>query len=376
MQNKFSWILSPNQPWDERKEFITMALESGIDYVLDLNDHDKIRKLGNVNIVANSDDADIYLIGIDGEGDGSLILNENLSESQDLFDAKEAKNAGKTVCAYIKITDKAHEQLAVELGKIVDYIILIATDWTIIPLENIIADLQKESVKIIAAVKNRDDAKVAMETLEIGTDGVIFEPEEFSQIKDIANLVESLSREQYELKEATITNVKPLGSGDRVCVDTTSMMQPGEGMLIGSYSKALFLVHSESLESEYVASRPFRVNAGPVQAYVMVPGNKTRYLAELKAGDEVLIVNTEGETRTAYVGRSKIEKRPLLLVEAEYEGTIIRTLLQNAETIRIVDSDNNPISVAELKVGDKVKVYIETSARHFGIAIDETIIEQ
>ncbi|WP_286008710.1 3-dehydroquinate synthase II [Methanobrevibacter woesei] len=376
MQNKFSWILSPNQPWDERKEFITMALESGIDYVLDLNDHDKIRKLGNVNIVANSDDADIYLIGIDGEGDGSLILNENLSESQDLFDAKEAKNAGKTVCAYIKITDKAHEQLAVELGKIVDYIILIATDWTIIPLENIIADLQKESVKIIAAVKNSDDAKVAMETLEIGTDGVIFEPEEFSQIKDIANLVESLSREQYELKEATITNVKPLGSGDRVCVDTTSMMQPGEGMLIGSYSKALFLVHSESLESEYVASRPFRVNAGPVQAYVMVPGNKTRYLAELKAGDEVLIVNTEGETRTAYVGRSKIEKRPLLLVEAEYEGTIIRTLLQNAETIRIVDSDNNPISVAELKVGDKVKVYIETSARHFGIAIDETIIEQ
>ena len=376
MQNKFSWILSPNQPWDERKEFITMALESGIDYVLDLNDHDKIRKLGNVNIVANSDDADIYLIGIDGEGDGSLILNENLSESQDIFDAKEAKNAGKTVCAYIKITDKAHEQLAVELGKIVDYIILIATDWTIIPLENIIADLQKESVKIIAAVKNSDDAKVAMETLEIGTDGVIFEPEEFSQIKDIANLVESLSREQYELKEATITNVKPLGSGDRVCVDTTSMMQPGEGMLIGSYSKALFLVHSESLESEYVASRPFRVNAGPVQAYVMVPGNKTRYLAELKAGDEVLIVNTEGETRTAYVGRSKIEKRPLLLVEAEYEGNIIRTLLQNAETIRIVDSDNNPISVAELKVGDKVKVYIETSARHFGIAIDETIIEQ
>ena len=376
MQNKFSWILSPNQPWDERKEFITMALESGIDYVLDLNDHDKIRKLGNVNIVANSDDADIYLIGIDGEGDGSLILNENLSESQDLFDAKEAKNAGKTVCAYIKITDKAHEQLAVELGKIVDYIILIATDWTIIPLENIIADLQKESVKIIAAVKNSEDAKVAMETLEIGTDGVIFEPEEFSQIKDIANLVESLSREQYELKEATITNVKPLGSGDRVCVDTTSMMQPGEGMLIGSYSKALFLVHSESLESEYVASRPFRVNAGPVQAYVMVPGNKTRYLAELKAGDEVLIVNAEGETRTAYVGRSKIEKRPLLLVEAEYEGTIIRTLLQNAETIRIVASDNNPISVAELKVGDKVKVYIETSARHFGIAIDETIIEQ
>ena len=108
----------------------------------------------------------------------------------------------------------------------------------------------------------------------------------------------------------------------------------------------------------------------------MVPGNKTRYLAELVAGDEVLIVNTEGETRTAYVGRSKIERRPLLLLEAEYEGKTIRTLLQNAETIRIVDENNDPLSVADVKPGDKVKVYIETNARHFGIAIDETIIEQ
>ena len=64
------------------------------------------------------------------------------------------------------------------------------------------------------------------------------------------------------------------------------------------------------------------------------------------------------------------------LIEAEYEGQIIRTLLQNAETIRIVDENDNPLSVADVKPGDKVKVYIESNARHFGIAIDETIIEQ
>ena len=97
---------------------------------------------------------------------------------------------------------------------------------------------------------------------------------------------------------------------------------------------------------------------------------------ELVAGDEVLIVNTEGESRTAYVGRSKIERRPLILIEAEFEGQTIRTLLQNAETIRIVDENNEPLSVADVKPGDKVKVYIESNARHFGIAIDETIIEQ
>ncbi len=376
MQNKFAWIMTPDLPWDDRKEMITTALESGISYVLDLEYSEKIRKLGNVNIISNEDDADIYLVGIDGEGDGSIDLSENLSDSIDLANAKKAKSEGKSVCAYIRITDKLHEQLAVKLGPIVDYIILIGTDWTVIPLENIIADLQKVDVEIIAAVNDSEGAKLALETLEHGTDGVIFEANDFAQIKDIASEVDNASKVKYDLKIATVTNVKPLGSGDRVCVDTTDMMQPGEGMLIGSYSKSLFLVHSESLESEYVASRPFRVNAGPVQAYVMVPGNKTRYLAELVAGDEVLIVNTKGETRTAYVGRSKIERRPLILIEAEYEGKTIRTLLQNAETIRIVDADDNPLSVADVKAGDKVKVYIEKSARHFGIAIDETIIEQ
>lgn len=376
MQNKFVWISTPDELWEDKKEMITTALESGIDHVLDFDDIEEIRKLGNVKIIANNDDADIYLVGINGEGDGFVELKEDFKDSTDIANAKKAKSEGKTVCAYIKITDKAHEQLAVKLGSIVDYIILVGTDWTIIPLENIIADLQKLDVEIIAAVRDVDGARVALETLEHGTDGIIFEANDFNNIKKIAQNVLESSNANYELKLATVTNVKSLGTGDRVCVDTTDMMSPGEGMLVGSYSKSLFLIHSESLESEYVASRPFRVNAGPVQAYVMVPGNKTRYLSELVAGDEVLIVNTKGETRTAYVGRSKIERRPLLLIEAEYEGKTIRTILQNAETIRIVDANDEPLSVADVKPGDKVKVYIETNARHFGIAIDETIIEQ
>ena len=376
MQNKFAWISTPDELWDDKKEMITTALESGIDHVLDLDDCGNIKKLGNVKIISNRDDADIFLIGINGEGDGFLELKDDFTDSVDISNAKRAKTEGKTVCAYIKITNKAHEQLAVKLGEIVDYIILVGSDWTIIPLENIIADLQKKDVKIIAAVRDLEGSRVALETLEHGTDGVIFEANDFNNIKKIAEEVVTASQTKYDLKVATITNVKPLGSGDRVCVDTTDMLKAGEGMLVGSYSKSMFLVHSESLESEYVASRPFRVNAGPVQAYVMVPGNKTRYLSELVAGDEVLIVNSEGKTRTAYVGRSKIERRPLILIEAEYEGQIIRTLLQNAETIRIVDENNNALSVADIKIGDKVKVYVESNARHFGIAIDETIIEQ
>ena len=378
MEDKFAWILCPKDNWDSAKGMITTSLESGIDHivVLDPKQNETIRKLGLFKIISPSDDSDIYLVGIGGEGDGTLTLDNDLSKSKDIENAKKIKGNKKIICGYIEITDKLHEQLAVKLGDVCDYIILVTKDWTVIPLENIIADLQKKEVKIIAAVKTEEDAKLALETLEVGTHGIIFEPKDINQIKAISTLLENLSNPTLVLKDATITNIKPLGSGDRVCIDTTSMMKPGEGMLVGSYSKALILVHSESIQSEYVNSRPFRVNAGPVQSYVRVPNGKTRYLCELETGDEVLIVNSKGETRTAIIGRCKIEKRPLLLIEAECEGMKIKSLVQNAETIRLVNEEEKIVSVSEMKKGDKIKVYVEDKARHFGMSIDENIVEK
>jgi len=373
---KFAWIMAEGKVWDIKKQFITTALESGIEHVVDFSDVDKIKKLGNLSLVSDTDDADILMVGRNSEGDGTNLISDDLSKSKDLEKVSNLKRNGKTVAAYVEISSKKHEELASKLGKVADYLILLGKDWTVIPLENIIAELQGEDVKIIAAVNNFDEAKLALETLEYGTDGVLIVPDDISQIKKVAELVETIDSESYELVPATITRIEPVGSGDRVCVDTCSIMNVGEGMLVGSYSKGLFLVHSESLESEYVASRPFRVNAGPVHAYIMTPGNKTRYLSEIETGDEVLTVDKEGNTKTTVVGRVKIEKRPLMLVEAEYKGFTIRTLLQNAETKRLVQEDGNPISVAELKKGEKVMVYLDESARHFGMAIEETIIEK
>ena len=373
---KFAWIKTPEVEWEEKKTLITTALESGIDHVLDREDVEMIHKLGNIKVIADDEDADIILVGVNGEGDGTFPLPSNLEDSKDLMAAKSLKRQGKPIAAYVEIKGKRYEELARLLGKTVDYLILVGKDWKIIPLENIIADLQEEDVKLVAAVADEKEAKTALETLEHGTDGVLIEPEDPSQIKKIAKLIEDIKMGYYELKPATITRIEPVGSGDRVCVDTCSIMNIGEGMLIGSYSQGLFLVHSESLESEYVESRPFRVNAGPVHAYVMTPDHKTKYLSELEAGDEVLVVDKDGKTRPAIVGRVKIEKRPLLLVEAEYEGMKLRTLLQNAETIRLVNEKGKPVSVSELKEGDKVLVHVEEAARHFGMAIKEAIIEK
>ena len=64
----------------------------------------------------------------------------------------------------------------------------------------------------------------------------------------------------------TITDVQEGHSGDRVCVDLLSMLEEGEGMLVGSTAKAFVLIHGETIASKYVPTRPFRVNAGSVDA--------------------------------------------------------------------------------------------------------------
>ncbi|MFB0544725.1 MAG: 3-dehydroquinate synthase II, partial [Asgard group archaeon] len=111
--------------------------------------------------------------------------------------------------------------------------------------------------------------------------------------------------------------------------------------------------------------------------YILMANGKTKYLSEIASGDEVLVVDADGATRTAIVGRSKIEKRPLLLIKAKVGDFEMSTLCQNAETIRLVTKNKDPIAVTELKDGDEVLVHLAGSARHFGMAVEEeTIIEK
>jgi 3-dehydroquinate synthase II len=76
------------------------------------------------------------------------------------------------------------------------------------------------------------------------------------------------------------------------------------------------------------------------------------------------------------VGRVKIEKRPLMLVEAEWGGNTDKTLLQNAETIMLIDKNGSPVSISKLREGDEILIYTKETGRHFGIEIEESIIER
>lgn len=80
---------------------------------------------------------------------------------------------------------------------------------------------------------------------------------------------------------------------------------------------ALHVLKSSPQQRSSVLSHPAStwemvVNLLQVHAYTACPNDQTAYLAELKSGKEVLVVNAEGQQRSAIVGRVKIETRPLV----------------------------------------------------------------
>ena len=276
----------------------------------------------------------------------------------------------------ICISDKATENLIVKAAeKGASYLLISTANWRVIPLENLIARIKGKS-KLIAEVTNAEEAKVALETLELGTEGVLLKTAHLEEIMRTVAIVKPEAL-KLEMVVAKIVSTKPIGNGARVCVDTCDLMSHGEGMLIGSQSAGLFLVEAEVNENPYVASRPFRVNAGSLSMYTLGNMQTTRYLQEFKAGDEMVIVSREGKTRKANVGRIKIEIRPLILLEAKVGGKIVKTILQNAETIRVVTPKGSK-PVTELGVGDTVIVHLAAmGGRHFGVSVpDETVIEK
>lgn len=256
-----------------------------------------------------------------------------------------------------------------------DFAIVEVKDWRIIPLENIIAKLHSLDTKIYAVARGPKEAKKMFSILDVGVDGVIFQT---SSVGEVREAQVNLGARSFQIIPAKVTKILEVGDGERVCVDTASMLRRGEGMLVGNRSNFLFLVHNESVGSSFTSPRPFRVNAGAVHCYTLSPDGKTSYLSELEMGTEVLILDGAGRARRAVVGRSKIERRPMLLIKAEAGGQSGGIIAQDAETIRFVRPDGELVSVTHLKEGDTVLVHAkEASGRHFGMEVsDEYILEK
>ena len=355
-------ILNISKEWQASKPIVVEALLKGLNkfQVEDVELIAKIRGLGAVHIFSSKEEGnpEIKIISKDEFFNQKVNKLENMAINfviKDKSDEESIKKCAEQLVPYLIIED--------------------FSDWKVIPIENLISEIYNKPSKLIVAVKDVKEAKLMLETLELGTDGIIIEPKSVEDLEELSKL--KTDEISLEMKVATVTEIKEIGMGDRVCVDTCSMLKAGEGMLIGSQSRGMFLVHAEVFDTEFVASRPFRVNAGPVASYVLLPNMKTEYLSELEAGKEVLVCDNEGNCKVVLVARSKIEKRPMLLIKAKIDNDELKVILQNAETIRVVERNGKAISVHNLKVGDEIIVYYQQGGRHFGKLVEkESIIEK
>jgi len=276
---------------------------------------------------------------------------------------------------FIVSSNKDIENVLDSAKKGLDFVIIEVKDWKIIPLENIIAKLHKIHTKIFSVARNAKEARKMFSILDVGVDGVIFNT---GSMNEVRQALVYLGSKSFELSSAKIIDIQEVGDGERVCVDTASMLNRGEGMLIGSRANFLFLVHNESVGSSFTSPRPFRVNAGAVHCYTLAPDGTTKYLSELETGVEILVLNSKGKARRAVIGRCKIEKRPMLMIKAKVGDEIGGIIAQDAETIRFVKPNGQLVSVTHLKKGDSVIVHSKAATgRHFGMEVsDEYILEK
>jgi len=247
-------------------------------------------------------------------------------------------------------------------------------EWTIIPAENLIA----RGADVIQVVDTAEQARLALTIMEQGVAGIWLRDADVTTIADLGRVLDELAPAPLVLTEARITAITPVGMGDRSCLDLIGELAPGEGLLVGSFNHARFLVHSENVDNPHCAARPFRVNAGAIHGYVVTPGDRVRYLAEMASGDPALVVGADGSTRALAVGRNKIERRPMMQIEAvDDAGNRFSAILQHAETIRLVSPAGEAVSVVDLSPGDRVRVSLaERGGRHFGRRVEETILER
>ncbi|MBT4059013.1 MAG: 3-dehydroquinate synthase II [Euryarchaeota archaeon] len=297
-------------------------------------------------------------------------------------------NQGRAIGAFIQIEDDEGQDAALEFIGLANWLLVDCADWKMIPLENLVAAADGSGTKIAAAIAAIDQLQGATFALQRGVDALILPDDD-----EVWQVAEQLAAQRLAtiggaeessatmvmgapvLQEMEILEIEPGGVGDRVCVDFVQMLEIGEGILAGSSAALFALVHGETITSQFVPPRPFRVNVGPVHSYILMADGSTKYLSELVAGDEVLVVSLEG-SRAVGVGRLKIEPRPLLLVRYKSGDVHGQIFLQQAETVRLMSNIEKTVSVTHLEAGMQILGSCGEIGRHIGQAISSDVEEK
>jgi len=282
--------------------------------------------------------------------------------------------------AVVDMGDHRSQDEAISMMGMVPWVLAKCSDWRMIPLENLVASSRDSGTRIAVEVNAEMDINGAAFALEFGADAILVGEDLLEAATTIAgdkNPISGTDKQMSDYSEvAQISSVVNGGIGERVCIDLTRRLEKGQGMAIGSIAGMLCIIHGETVPSEFVPTRPFRVNAGAIHSYVLMADGKTKYLHELSSGDEVAILSCSGIEGSAIIGRLKIEVRPLLLVRFQGDIDEGQTTVQHAETVRFVTPDGSHLSVTEANSGDEISVFRDNRARHIGLPIDGRMSEK
>mmetsp|Transcript_8597 Transcript_8597/g.15993 ORF Transcript_8597/g.15993 Transcript_8597/m.15993 type:complete len:450 (+) Transcript_8597:61-1410(+) len=310
--------------------------------------------------------------------------DQNPTWAKKLYSVKNDRNDGnrpsklfrrgdnQPVGAIVDVSTPSGQDTALGLVGSVEWIVVTCEEdrdegWIMIPAENLISSCHNTGTKIAAFVDRVGDVGGLARALELGIDALCVDAVDANENEDLWNALIDAKEERKanaDVNNADDTRGGGTGGGltdpsgptvvqgtcqrvassggkstvlaDRVCIDLVQSLKPTEGCWIGSSAKIMALVLSEAAQSSFVPSRPFRVNAGPVHSYVVMgDGTSTKYLSELSAGDEVLVLA---------VGRLKVEIRPCVQVGLfvpqsslgrEENASYGQVFLQQAETVRL-----------------------------------------
>ena len=336
---------------------------------------------GRISIDLNSVDLAVF--------DRTLFPPDSSFQNQDyVLSGNHILQSGAIIGSRITIDSHESQEKARSLIGSVEWLVVEFKDWAMIPIENMVAAVEQTPTKIAAVITEPEQAQGAAFALQKGVDAIVIGPDSF--LMEAASIAKSQRLERrskqtdHESSESrtgltalSITSVEDGGIAERYCIDMTRLLSLGEGLLAGSTASSFVLIHGETLDSEYVPSRPFRVNAGPPQAYVMMADGTTKYISGLLTGDEVMLVSKDGDTRSATIGRLKIETRPMVLLKwtdgNDKEGCMF---MQQAETVRVIGLDSYPVSITTVKPGDEILGWCDSAARHIGASISSSVTER
>ena len=302
------------------------------------------------------------------------------SESIDSADVDRIWNGSATDVHEVKIEDSSSQKMAISKIGMVPWLLIRCSNWTMIPLENLVASSRESGTRIAAAVNKEIDINGTISALEHGVDAILvrdnlLEPALLAA-REKSPIPVSDDVQHPHIGSAEIISIESGGVGERVCIDLTSRLNEGQGIATGSISRMLCIVHGETIPTEFIPTRPFRVNAGSIHSYALMADGTTKYLSELNAGDEIAILSSEGIVGNAVIGRLKIENRPLLIIRFRVGSEQGQVILQQAETVRLVAPGGGALPITSAASGNNISVMIDERVRHIGQPLEGRVKER